>query len=154
VGADTTFSTFTGDDSTLLLTRVGRASFHRCSFRDFELSEGIFDVSTGSSVRLENCTFTNITVPNNDYVSTTYDDGEYAVSGVFLVENYPEDDAEPLFDVQRHRANDSSIPEEGVSILKMGRLVEIILTRCLLNIIADTLTSMKLTGRCRGGHKD
>jgi hypothetical protein len=62
-GADTTFSTFTGHDSTLLLSSLGRASFQRCSFRDFELSEGIFDVSDGSSVRLENCTFTNITVP-------------------------------------------------------------------------------------------
>jgi hypothetical protein len=120
-GADTTFSTFTGHDSTLLLSTLGRASFQRCSFRDFELSEGIFDVSDGSSVRLENCTFTNITVPNNDYVSTTQDDGEVVTRGPFSVENFPEDDSHPLFDVQRQRANDSRVLEEGVSVLKVRR---------------------------------
>jgi hypothetical protein len=86
-----------------------------CSFRDFELSEGIFDVSYGSTVRLENCTFTNITVANNDYVSTTNNDGDPVVVGIGLeTENYPEDDADPLFDVQRHRANMSSLSEAGV----------------------------------------
>jgi hypothetical protein len=93
----------------------------RCSFRDFELSEGIFDVSGGSAVRLENCTFTNITVPNNDYVSTTYDDGSTVYLGELQTINYPEDDADPLFDVERHRANDSSLPEEGVSFRSMRR---------------------------------
>jgi hypothetical protein len=97
-------------------------SLRRCSFRDFELSEGIIDVSTASSVRIENCTFTNITVPNNDYVSTTYDDGEtLSVGFLFKTYNFPEDDADPLFDVERHRANDSSLPEEGVSYVTMGR---------------------------------
>jgi hypothetical protein len=94
----------------------------RCSFRDFELSEGIFDVSSGSLLRLENCVFTNITVPNNDYVSTTYDDWSTVSIGISLqTYNYPEDDADPLFDVERHRANDSSLPEEGVSFFSMGR---------------------------------
>jgi hypothetical protein len=93
----------------------------RCSFRDFELSEGIFDVSDGSSARLENCTFTNITVPNSDYVSTTYDDGRRLYLGLLSTYNYPEDDADPLFDVVRHRANDSSLPEEGVPFCRMGR---------------------------------
>jgi hypothetical protein len=94
----------------------------RCHFRDFELSEGIFDVSDGSYLRLENCTFTNITVPNNDYVSTTYDDGDPVfLRGRLQTYNYPEDDADPLFDVERHRANDSSLPEEGVSYFRTGR---------------------------------
>jgi hypothetical protein len=120
-GADTIFSTFTGDDSTFLCQTSGFTYFRRCSFRDFQLSEGIFDVSSGSSVRLENCTFTNITVPRNDYVSTTYDDGDTVYFQTFQTENYPEDDADPLFDVERRRANHSSLPEEGVPFLKMRR---------------------------------
>jgi hypothetical protein len=60
---------------------------------------GIFDVSVGSSLRLENCTFTNITVPDNDYVTTTYDDWEGWSIG----------------------ANDSSPLEEGAPFLKMKK---------------------------------
>jgi hypothetical protein len=99
----------------------GNIYLRRCSFRDFDLSEGIFDVSGGVSVGLENCTFTNITVPRNDYVSTTYDDGDPIYFRAYQTESYPEDDADPLFDVQRHRANDSSHPEKGVLFLKMRR---------------------------------
>jgi hypothetical protein len=117
-GADTTFSTFTCDDSTFLLRTTGL--LRRCRFRDFKLSEGIFDVSSGSSVRLENCTFTNITVPNNDFVSTTHDDADPVFLGILETYNHPEDDADPLFDVERHIANDSSFPEEGVSFFRMG----------------------------------
>jgi hypothetical protein len=113
-GADTDFSTFTGDDSPLALLHECRALFRRCRFRDFEVSEGIFDVSYGSSVRLENCTFTNITVPYHDYVSTTSDDWNWFDQGSLLIENRPEDDADPLFDVERRRANNSSSPEHGV----------------------------------------
>jgi hypothetical protein len=119
--ADTTFSTLTGDNSPLMIFDQGRASFTRCSFRDLNLSEGIFDVSSGSSVRLANCTFTNITVPQNDYVSTFFDDGVYTGHASIGFESYADDDAGTLFDVQRHRANDSSIPEEGVSLFTVVR---------------------------------
>jgi hypothetical protein len=82
---------------------------------------GIFDVSVGSSLRLENCTFTNITVPDNDYVTTTYDDWEGWSIGAIVIDSYPEDDADPSFDVQRRRANDSSPLEEGAPFLKMKK---------------------------------
>jgi hypothetical protein len=153
-GADTIFSTFTGDDSTFLCQTSGFTYFRRCSFRDFQLSEGIFDVSSGSSVRLENCTFTNITVPRNDYVSTTYDDGDTVYFQTFQTENYPEDDADPLFDVERRRANHSSLPEEGVPFLERGGAVVVMLVTCHLNLTVHILISMMERGGCRGGHKD
>jgi hypothetical protein len=114
-GADCIFSTFTGANALMLMTQQARTFVRRSSFRDIDLGGEIFDVSFGSSVRLENCTFTNITVPNNDYVSTSFNDWNY-FSGVELEVPYnPEDDAGPFFDVQRHRANDSSIPRDGVA---------------------------------------
>jgi hypothetical protein len=126
----------------------------RCSFRDFELSEGIFDVSGGASVRLENCTFTNITVPNNDYVSTTYDDWNLLYLGLLQTTKYPEDDADPLFDVERHRANDS-LPEEGVSFFSAwGGAVEVVLANSFLSLINHTAILMIKRRGCRGGHKD
>jgi hypothetical protein len=114
LSADTLFSTFTGDDAPLLFLNGGRVLIRRSSFRDLRLSEEIFDVSFGSAVRLENCTFTNITVPNNDYVSTSFNDWEYFSAWSVDVEYYPEDDADPSFDVLRYRANESSFPEAGV----------------------------------------
>jgi hypothetical protein len=113
--ADAIFSTFTGLNALMLLLQGARVYFRRCSFRDFDLAQEIFDVSFGSAVRLENCTFTNITVPNNDYVSTSGNDGEVIIGESFEIMYYPEDDAGPLFDVLRHRANGSIIFEEGVS---------------------------------------
>jgi hypothetical protein len=117
MSADTVFSTFTGLNALMLLLGASRVNMHRCSFRDFDLAQEIFDVSFGSAVRLENCTFTNITVPNNDYVSTSGNDGTGFTGESFEITYYPEDDAGPLFDILRHRANDSSFSEEGVCAL-------------------------------------
>jgi hypothetical protein len=97
----------------MLLAEGARAHIRNSNFRDLELEQEIFDVSFGSSVRLENCTFTNITVPNNDYVSTSYNDWEFREGISYDMIYYPEDDEGPSFDVLRHRANDSSIPEGG-----------------------------------------
>jgi hypothetical protein len=112
--SDSIFSSFTGSEALMLLVDSARAFIHSSMFRDLELDQEIFDVSFGSAVRLENCTFTNVTVPDNDYVSTSLNDGELFSMGSLLVTYYPEDDAGPSFDVQRHRANNSSIPEEGM----------------------------------------
>jgi hypothetical protein len=116
MNADTMFSTFTGGDSLMLLLDKARVHIRSSSFRDIELGQELFDVSLASSVRLENCTFTNITVPDNDYVSTSFNDWQ-SFSGLALeVLYYPDDDAGPLFDVQRNRANDSTLPLEGASL--------------------------------------
>jgi hypothetical protein len=101
----------------LLLLHESRAFFRDSSFRDIELAEEIFDVSFGSSVRLENCTFTNITVPNNDYVSTSYNDWETFGGETLELIYYPEDDAGSFFDLKRFSANDSRIVDQGVSYL-------------------------------------
>jgi hypothetical protein len=114
MSADTIFSTFTGLNPLMLLIGGARVNMHRCRFRDFDLARELFDVSYGSAVRLENCTFTNITVPENDYVSTSANDWSFFTGESFELTYYPEDDAGPSFDVLRHRANDSSVPEEGV----------------------------------------
>jgi hypothetical protein len=90
-----------------------RASIRNSSFRDIDLAQEVFDVSFGSSVGLENCTFTNITVPNNDYVSTSYSDWEFFEFEPLEVIYYPEDDAGPIFDLKRY----SSIADQGVSYL-------------------------------------
>jgi hypothetical protein len=120
-GADTIFSTFTGSDAPLLLVQSARVLIRSSSFRDFDLSEEIFDVSKGSSVRLENCTFTNITVPDNEYVSTSYNDWDYFRGAAVEVTYYPEDDEAPLLDIKRYRANDSSISEKGMSLFCQGK---------------------------------
>lgn len=106
-----------------------RAVIRHSSFRDFDLHEEIFDVSRGSGVRLENCTFTNITVPDNEYVSTSYSDYEFfgGPNGVVFLEYFPEDDAGPLFDITRWRVNDSTFP---------GNLVD---TRVELGTMSDCM---------------
>lgn len=101
------FSSFTGDSAPLTFVSQARATVRRTAFRDFDLQEEIFDVSIGSSVRLENCTFTNITVPDNEYVSTSYSDWS-TWQGDVLLTYYPDDDDGPDFDVERVRANDST----------------------------------------------
>lgn len=113
--ADTIISTFTGNDAPLAIITGSSAVFRRCSFRDLELKEEVFDVSKGSSVRLENCTFTNITVPDNEYVSTSYNDWTYFWGYEVEVTYYPEDDAWALFDVTRLRANDSRGASPGTN---------------------------------------
>jgi hypothetical protein len=100
----------------MLLLEKARVLIRRSSFRDIDLGQEIFDVSRGSSVRLENCTFTNITVPDNDYVSTSYNDFEAFRGETLEVPYYPDDDAGPWFDLQRHRAKDSRFPEEGMCV--------------------------------------
>ena len=99
--ADSTFSSFTGQDAPLAFVTEARAVLRRSSFRDLDLEEEIFDVSKGSAVHLEACTFTNVTVPNNEYVSTSYSDWEYFQGEEVQVTYYPEDDTGPLFDIQR-----------------------------------------------------
>lgn len=111
---DAIFSSFTGEDAPLAFVYHARAVFRRTSFRDFDLDEEIFDVSGASGVRLEDCTFTNITVPDNEYVSTSYSDYDYFRGSDLEVEYYPEDDGGPLFDIIRWRANVSDIPDVGV----------------------------------------
>ena len=105
--ADCTFSSFTGQDAPLAFLSEARAVVRHSRFRDFALEEEVFDVSKGSSVHLHNCTFTNVTVPDNEYVSTSYSDYEWFGGEAFPVVYYPEDDAGPMFDVTRTRANDS-----------------------------------------------
>jgi hypothetical protein len=116
-GADSVFSTFTGTNAVFLLIQLARAFIRNSSFRDIDLAQEIFDVSFGSSVRLENCTFTNITVPNNDYVSTSGNDWAAFQGQTLEMIYYPEDDAGPFFDFKRYRASDSSIADQGVSYL-------------------------------------
>jgi hypothetical protein len=104
----------------MLLVDGARAFIHGSSFRDLQLDLEMFDVSFGSAVRLQNCTFTNVTVPDNEYVSTSLNDWEYFKLRTLEVTYYPEDDAGPSFDLQRHRENDSSIPETGMYSYQSG----------------------------------
>jgi hypothetical protein len=137
----------------MLLVDGARAHIRNSSFRDFELEQEIFDVSFGSSVRLENCTFTNITVPENDYVSTSYNDWEFREGISYDNIYYPEDDEGPLFDVLRHRANDSSIPEEGAMLPSHGRGARFFAT--VRPSTTDLyLIAMKEQGACRSRHED
>ena len=79
----------------------------RSSFRDLDISEEVFDVSHGSAVHLQACTFTNVTVPDNEYVSTSYSDYFYNfdTGSDMYAYYYPDDDAGPLFDIPRWSAN-------------------------------------------------
>lgn len=113
VVADAIFSSFTGDTAPLGFISTARVVFRRSSFRDFALSEEIFDVSAGGAVHLDNCTFTNITVPDNEYISTSYNDWDYFQGVEVEIMYYPDDDAGPRFDFHRLRADHSILGEQG-----------------------------------------
>lgn len=89
--ADTILRGFGGDAAPLLITSESFATFHNCTFEDFELSVEVFDISFGGLLRVEDCTFRDVVLRRRKLVSTTANDdvpcsqwgGPPAFSGVY-----------------------------------------------------------------------
>jgi hypothetical protein len=74
VNADCRFIGFGGSDPPLLISLESFGTFRNCTFEDLQLTVEVIDISFGGLLRLEDCTFHNISLRNKKLVSTTEND--------------------------------------------------------------------------------
>ena len=113
--AGSRFIGFGGAEPPLLVALETFVAFRQCTFEDFDLSAGVFDVSFGGLLHLEDCTFRNVLLRQGKLVGTSLNDDvsctNPAIEDDFMY--WPEDDV--AYDIPLEPL-DPSNPDAGMHV--------------------------------------